>query len=75
MLIAVWIVNGLLALVLLAAGVMKLVRSRTALAAAGQGWAADVPEGGVKAIGAAEVLAGLGLVLPLATGALPAPWC
>ncbi len=71
MLIALWIVNAVLALVFLAVGVMKLVRPKEALAASGMAWTADASAGAVKAIGAVEVLGGLGLILPLATGVAP----
>ncbi|MFF1876861.1 DoxX family protein [Leifsonia sp. NPDC058230] len=68
MLIAFWIVNGLAALVFLAAGIMKLARPREALTAAGMAWAGDFASPSVKLIGLAEALGGLGLVLPLLTG-------
>lgn len=71
MLIALWIVNAILALVFAAAGLMKLVRPGEALVASGMSWASDVPAGGVKAVGGVEVLGALGLVLPLATGIAP----
>jgi len=59
-----WSVAGLLAVVFLGVGVLKLTRPRPALVAAGQGWAEDFSDGGVKAIGALEVLGALGLVVP-----------
>lgn len=71
MLIALWIVNALLALGFLGAGLMKLLRDRDALVASGMAWAGDFQPGAIKAIGAAEVLGALGLILPLATGILP----
>ena len=71
MLIALWILNALLALAFLAAGTMKLARSKPALAAAGMSWADDYSTPRIKAIGAAEVVGAFGLILPLATGIAP----
>lgn len=71
MLIAYWIVAGLLALVYLFAGGTKLVRSQEALASSGMAWAADFPAGVVKLIGAVEVLGAIGLILPPLTGIAP----
>jgi len=72
MLIALWIVNALLALAMLAAGAMKLARTKEALVAGGMGWAEQFSTGSVKAIAALEVLGAIGLILPLATGIAPA---
>ena len=70
--IALWVVQGLLAAVYLAAGVMKVVRSREQMVASGGfDWAKDMTDGAVKAIGAVEVLGALGLVLPQLTGIAP----
>ncbi|MFF7451573.1 MULTISPECIES: DoxX family protein [unclassified Streptomyces] len=63
-----WIVAGLLAAVFLAAGAMKLTRSPQQLAVSGLGWAEDFGAGPVKLIGALEVLAALGLILPPLVG-------
>lgn len=71
MLIALWIVNAVLALAALAAGLMKIVRSRPQLKAAGMAWTDDFSTASVKLIGVVEVLGALGLVLPLATGIAP----
>lgn len=71
MLVALWIVNGLLALAFLGAGLMKLTRPKAALKASGMGWTDDYSDGAVKLIGLAELLGALGLVLPLATGVAP----
>ncbi|WP_353112648.1 DoxX family protein [Microbacterium sp.] len=71
MLVALWIVNGLLALMMLAAGGMKLLTPKTALAEKGMAWTEDFSVGAVKAIAAAEVLGAVGLIAPLATGILP----
>jgi uncharacterized membrane protein YphA (DoxX/SURF4 family) len=68
--IVLWIVAGLLALAFLAAGGMKLGRSKQALAAT-MGWVEDVPAGLVKTIGLLEVLAAIGLILPAALDIAP----
>jgi hypothetical protein len=70
--IALWVVQGLLAAVYLAAGLMKLVRSREQMVASGNfDWAKDMTDGAVKGIGAVEVLGALGLLLPELTGIAP----
>ena len=71
MTIALWILNGLLALAFVAAGAMKVARPKSALVASGMGWADDFSDPTVKLIGIAEVLGGIGLVLPLLVGIAP----
>ncbi len=71
MLIALWIVNGLLALVMLAAGGMKAASPKSSLAAKGLVWTEDFSAAQVKTIGVLEVLGAIGLIVPLATGILP----
>ena len=67
-----WIIAGLLAVVYLASGTGKLIVPKEKLAAfPGGGWIEDFSAGSVKAIGALEVLAAVGLVLPAATGIAP----
>ncbi len=61
--IALWVIQVLLALVFLAAGVTKLARPRLALA--GQmAWVEDFTDAQVKGIGVLEVLAVFGLIVP-----------
>ncbi|WP_327108259.1 DoxX family protein [Nonomuraea glycinis] len=69
--IALWIVAGLLALLFLGAGAMKLTQPKAKLAASGLSWTEDFSDNTVKAIGGLEALAGLGLILPAALGILP----
>lgn len=57
-----------LGVLFLAAGGSKLVQPRPTLVKNGAAWAGDFSDGTVKAIGALEVLGGIGLVLPLFTG-------
>jgi uncharacterized membrane protein len=71
MLIALWILNALLALAFLAAGLLKLTRPREALVSSGQAWADDFSGRAVKVIGALEAIGALGLILPIATGIVP----
>ena len=69
--IALWIIAGLLAVAFLASGAMKLAQPRQKLAASGIGWAEDFTAGTVKGIGALEVLAAVGLILPAVLGIAP----
>ncbi|MFI7667586.1 DoxX family protein [Nocardia sp. NPDC049526] len=65
-----WILQGLLAVVLVAAGAGKLAQPREKLAAK-MSWVESFTDQQVKAIGAVEVVGGLGLVLPALTGIVP----
>jgi uncharacterized membrane protein YphA (DoxX/SURF4 family) len=65
-----WILQIALALVFLAAGVPKLFRSREQLAPKMK-WVENSTDTQVKLIGAAEVLAAIGLILPAALGIVP----
>ncbi|HEY4457703.1 MAG TPA: DoxX family protein [Pseudonocardiaceae bacterium] len=70
--IALWIVQGLLALTYLAAGGLKVVRPREQLVASGRfDWMKDTSDAGVQAVGAVEILGALGLILPGLTGIAP----
>lgn len=71
MLIALWIITALLALAFLGAGIMKLLRPRTALIDGGMPWAADFAPAAIKLIAALEVLGAIGLVVPLLTSVTP----
>jgi uncharacterized membrane protein YphA (DoxX/SURF4 family) len=68
--IALWIVQGLLAVMFLMAGGMKAMRPKEELAER-MPFVNDVSSGVVKTIGILEVLGAIGLVLPWATGILP----
>jgi DoxX-like family len=70
--VALWIVQGLLALVYLGAGGLKVARPREKLVASGNfDWMKDSSDAGVKAIGLVEILGALGLILPRLTGIAP----
>ena len=67
-----WIVAGTLAVAYLAGGTGKLIVPRAKLAAfPDAGWVEDFSAGSVKAVGALEVLAAVGLILPAALGIAP----
>ncbi len=62
--IVLWILAGLLAAAFAAAGLMKLTQPKDKLAASGMGWTEQFSPGAIKAIGALEVAAAIGLILP-----------
>ncbi|NOU97419.1 hypothetical protein GC093_29940 [Paenibacillus sp. LMG 31456] len=69
--IALWIVQGLLALMFITAGTMKAFqyeKAKTSLP-----WVKDSSKGLVTFIGVSELLGGLGLILPQATGVVEPP--
>ena len=68
--IALWVVQGILAFAFLAAGTLKITRSREQLAPK-MTFVEDYTAGQVKLIGLAEVLGAFGLVLPMALNILP----
>lgn len=68
MVIAYWILAGLLALAFLGAGGMKLARSKQQLGESGMGWVEDFPAGVVKMIGGLEVLGAVGVIVPPLVG-------
>ncbi|WP_030410208.1 DoxX family protein [Streptomyces sp. NRRL S-1448] len=70
--VLLWILAGVLAAAFLAAGALKLSQPKKKLVASGMGWAEDASTGTVKLIGALEVLAAIGLVLPATLGIAPA---
>ena len=71
MVVAYWIVAGLLAAFYLYSGGIKIVRSQKQLAPM-MGWAGTaIPMAGVRAIGVVEVAGALGLILPPLTGIAP----
>jgi uncharacterized membrane protein YphA (DoxX/SURF4 family) len=61
--VVLWIISGLLAAAFLAAGLTKLTQPKAKLETT-MGWTKDVGEGSVKTLGALEVLAAIGLILP-----------
>lgn len=71
MLIALWILNGLLALGFLFFGITKLVRSPQALESSGMAWVADFRPPFITFVAVVEIVGALGLILPLLTGIAP----
>jgi hypothetical protein len=68
--IALWIVQGLVAAAMVAAGAFKIVTPREKLAEKLH-WAKTWTDANVKLLGLAEVLGGAGLIAPGLTGILP----
>jgi hypothetical protein len=69
--IVLWIIAGVLSAAFLAAGLVKLSRPKEKLAASGMVWTEQFSPGGIKMIGALEILAAIGLILPAALGIAP----
>lgn len=69
--VVLWIIAGLLAAAFAVAGAMKLTQPKEKLAASGLAWVEDFSPGAVKAIGALELLAAVGLVVPALVGVAP----
>lgn len=69
--VVLWIVAAVLAAAFLGSGLMKVIQPKAKLAASGMGWAEDFSDGSVKAIGALEILAAIGLILPAVLGIAP----
>jgi uncharacterized membrane protein YphA (DoxX/SURF4 family) len=68
--VVLWIVAGVLALAFLAAGLTKLTQPKEKLRA-NMAWVEDFSPGVIKSIGALEVLAAVGLILPAALDVVP----
>jgi uncharacterized membrane protein YphA (DoxX/SURF4 family) len=68
--VVLWIVAALLAVAFGAAGLMKLTQPKEKLAAK-TAYVEDFSAGAIKAIGALELLAAAGLILPAVTGIAP----
>lgn len=69
--VLLWIIASVLALAFLAAGLMKLVQPKAALTESGMAVLGGFSPGAIKAIGALEVLAAVGLVLPAVVDVAP----
>ena len=68
--IALWVIQGLLAVAFLGAGAMKLSQPKEKLAA-NMAWVEDFSQPTVRLIGVLEVLGAIGVVLPALAGVLP----
>jgi hypothetical protein len=70
--IALWVLQGLLALAFLASGGMKAASTKEKLTADPRmGWANDFDGSHIRLIGLSEVLGAIGLVAPWALGIAP----
>ena len=69
--IALWVAAALLAIAFLATGLLKITRSKEQLAAAGMGWTEGFSPSTITAIGVAEVLGAVGLILPAVLDVAP----
>ena len=70
--IALWIVQGLLAVAFGMSGMMKIGTPIAEMLENGMTYAGRLPEGVVRFIGVSEMLGAIGLILPAATRILPA---
>ena len=68
--IALWVASGLLAFAMMGAGGFKLATPRVKLVERMK-WATTWSNRNVKLLGIAEVLGGIGLIVPEVTGVLP----
>jgi uncharacterized membrane protein YphA (DoxX/SURF4 family) len=62
--VALWVLQGALALVFAGSGLMKLAFDKKVLADKGMGFVDEVSAAFVKTLGAAELLGAIGVVLP-----------
>ncbi len=70
--LALWIAAGLLAVVALASGINKVLVPKEKLAKLpGAGWVGDFSVGFVKTLGVVEILAAVGLILPVVLDIAP----
>ena len=65
-----WIVQGILVVMFLMVGMMKLMQPKEKMAEK-MGWVEDFSQTQVRGIGVLEVMGALGLVLPMLTGIAP----
>lgn len=77
--IVLWALQGILAIMMLMPGFMKLTNNNAQLIKKGNGrmdWAEDISPTNMKIIGVLEVLAAIGLILPMSIGIYPflTPW-
>ena len=68
--IALWVIQGLLAVAFLGAGASKLSQPKEKLLK-NMAWVEDFSQPAVRLIGAAEVLGAIGVVVPALTGIVP----
>jgi hypothetical protein len=66
--LVLWIIAGLLAAAFAAAGAMKVARPKEKLASSGMAWVEGFSANTVKLIGALELAAAVGLIVPALVG-------
>jgi hypothetical protein len=73
MVIAYFVVAGILAFLALATGLMKIVRPREKLLAMGKpfAWVEDFTSPQIRGLGGVEVAGAIGVILPMALGVVP----
>ena len=70
--IVLWVLQVLLGLLFAGSGAVKLAQSKELLLKSPRmGWAGDFSQSSIRLIGLAEVLGGVGLILPAALKVLP----
>lgn len=69
--IVIWVAQGLLALMFLMAGFMKLTQPKATLLEKVGGWVEGFSDGQIKMIGLVELLGSIGLVLPMLLNIYP----
>lgn len=70
--VVLWIVASLLAAVFLANGLLKIAQPKEKLAASTMtGWAEDFSPGAIKTMGALQIAAAIGLILPAVVNIAP----
>lgn len=69
--VLLWIVQGLLALVFLMAGTMKLTKPKNELSEKLGDWIDQYTGTSIKLIGLVELLGAIGIIMPMAIGVLP----
>jgi DoxX-like family len=69
--VTLWILQGVLGVAFAGAGLMKLALDKKVLADKGMGFVDEVSPGFVKALGAAELLGAIGVVLPAIVNIAP----
>jgi uncharacterized membrane protein len=68
--VVLWVIAALLALAFVTAGLMKITGKREEMITK-MPYVEDFPQGAIKAIGVAEVLGAIGLIVPAVTGTAP----
>jgi hypothetical protein len=69
--VTLWILQGVLGVAFAGDGLMKLALDKKVLAEKGMGFVDEVSAGFVKAVGAAELLGAIGVVLPAIVNIAP----